>query len=138
MGVAAHSFDLLLSDFVFQLELQKSLARGAPDLERVLLIEVQQATADYFSQAAAAKSLPGEVVFRALPGAQIAVAGARKLTADADGRASMRVPASPHPADQDQVLRASTREDEFYITQELTTLELEPERGAPGSPSTST
>lgn len=129
VGVAAYSYDLLLSDFVFQSEFQKSLARGAPDLERGFWSELQQATADYFSQAAAAKSLPGEVVFRALPGAQIAVAGAQKLTADADGRASMRVQLPLTLQVRTRFQGFYPRQDEFYITQELTTLELEQQRG---------
>jgi hypothetical protein len=129
VGVAAYSYDLLISDFAFQLEFQKSLARGAPDLERGFWTEVQQATADYFSQAAAAKSLPGEVVFRALPGAEIAVAGAQKLTADEDGRASMRVQLPLTLQVRTRYQGFYPRQDEFYITQELTTLELKQQRG---------
>ena len=57
---------------MFQFELRKQPgARGGVDLERGFWREVLQAAADYYSQAAAAKSLPGEVVFQALPGTRI-------------------------------------------------------------------
>lgn len=130
VGVAASSYDLLVSEVVFQLELRKSLARGAPDLERGFWTEIQQATADYYSQAAAAKSLPGQVIFRALPGTEIAVAGAENLQADAEGQASMRV-----QLPLTLLVRARHRgfypsDNKFYVTQELTTLELQQARGA--------
>jgi hypothetical protein len=129
VSVAASSFDLLVSQTVFQLEMRKSLARGAADLERGFWNEVLQAAADYYSQAAAAKSLPGQVVFQALPGTQIAVIGAPGLLADADGRASMQVQLPLTLS-----IRARRRgfyplENKFYVTQELTTLELEQARG---------
>ena len=129
VNVGVSSYDLLVSQTVFQFELRKSLARGAADLERGFWNEVLQAAADYYSQAAAAKSLPGQVVFQALPGTKIAVTGAESLLADADGRASMQV-----QLPQTLLIRARRRgfyplENKFYVTQELTTLELEQARG---------
>jgi hypothetical protein len=129
LAVDVSSYDLLVSQTVFQFQLRKSLTRGAADLERGFWTEVLQAAADYYSQAAAAKSLPGQVVFQALPGTKIAVAGAESLLADADGQASMQVQLPLTLS-----IRARRRgfyplENKFYVTQELTTLELEQARG---------
>ena len=128
--VEASSYDLLVSETVFQVQAQKSLARGAAGLERGFWSEVLQAAAEYYSQAAAAKSLPGTVVFQTLPGTQIEVAGVEDLLADAGGQSSLQVQLPLTLS-----IRARRRgfypvEDKFYVTQELTTLELEQRRGA--------
>jgi hypothetical protein len=129
VGVAASSYDLLLSQTVFQLDFRKGLTRGAVDLERGFWSEVLKAAADYYGQAAAAKSLPGEVVFHALPGTKIAVAGAQSLVADADGQASMRVQLPLTLSVRARHQGFYPLEDKFYVTQELTALELEQKRG---------
>ncbi len=129
LGVAVSSYDLLVSQTVFQFELRKSLARGAADLPRGFWNEVVQAAAEYYSQAAAAKSLPGEVVFKALPGTKIAVAGAQVLLADAEGQASMRVQLPLTLSVRSRRQGFYPLENKFYVTQELTTLELEQKRG---------
>jgi hypothetical protein len=129
LGVAASSYDLLVSQTVFQLDFRKPLTRGAVDLERGFWSEVLTATADYYSQAAAAKSLPGEVVFRALPGTKIAVAGAQSLLADMEGQASMRVQLPLTLSVRARRQGFYPLEQKFYVSQELTTLELEQKRG---------
>ncbi len=129
VALAVSSYDLLVSQTVFQLELRKSLARGAPDLERGFWNEIIQATSDYYSQAAAAKSLPGQVEFQALPGTTIAVAGMQTLLADADGRASMQVQLPLTISVRARNKGYYPLEDKFYLTQELTTLELPQAKG---------
>jgi hypothetical protein len=129
VGVTASSYDLLVSQTVFQLEYNKGLTRGAVDLERGFWSDVLKAAADYYSEAAAAKSLPGEVVFRALPGTKIAVAGAQSLLADADGQARMRVQLPLTLSIRARHQGFYPLEEKFYVTQELTTLELEQKRG---------
>jgi hypothetical protein len=129
VGVAASSYDLLLSQTIFQLDFRKGLTRGAVDLERGFWSEVLKAAADYYGRAAAAKSLPGEVVFQALPGTKIAVAGAQSLLADADGQARMRVQLPLTLSVRARHMGVYPLEQKFYVTQELTTLELEQKRG---------
>ena len=83
-----------------------------------------------YSQAAAAKSLPGTVVFQTLPGTQIEVAGAEDLLADADGQSSLQVQLPLTLSIRARRQGFYPVEDKFYVTQELTTLELEQRRGA--------
>ena len=129
VGLAVSSYDLLVSQTIFQFELRKSLARGATELQRGFWNEVLQATAEYYSQAAAAKSLPGEVVFQTLPGTKIAVAGAQSLLADANGQARMQVQLPLTLSVRARRQGFYPLESKFYVTQELTTLELEQKRG---------
>ncbi len=128
-GVAVSSYDLLVSEIVYQFELRKSLARGAAELQRGFWNEVLQATSEYYSQAAAAKSLPGEVVFQALPGTKIAVAGAPSLLADAEGQARMQVQLPLTLSIRARHQGFYPLENKYYVTQELTTLELNQARG---------
>jgi hypothetical protein len=130
LRVQASSYDLLVSQTVFQVQAQKSLARGAAGLERGFWTEVLQAAAEYYSQAAAAKSLPGTVVFKTLPGTQIEVAGVEDLLADADGQSSLQVQLPLTLSIRARRQGFYPLEDKFYVTQEHTTLELEQHRGA--------
>jgi hypothetical protein len=130
VNVAASSYDLLTGQTVFDLQMSKSLLRGAADLERGFWTEVLQAAAGYYSQAAAAKTLPGEVVFLAPPGTLIAVAGREDLRADTDGQASLSVQLPLTLSIRATRPGFYPMESKYYVSQELTTLELAPARGA--------
>lgn len=130
VGITVSSYDLLTLQTVFQFGLTKRLLRGAVDLERDFWNEVVAAVEGYYSGAAAAKVVPGEVVLRARPGTRILGAADEVLRADAEGlaRVSVQVPLTLS-------LRAVRPgffplEGKYYVTQEQTTLELEQVRGA--------
>ena len=130
VAVAAGSYDLLTGQTVFQFEMRKRLLRGAVDLERGFWDEVLEATAGYYSQAAAAKSLPGQVVFRAPPGTRITVPGGDTLRTDADGQARLDVQLPLTLSIRARLPGHFPLESKYYLSQELTTLELEQARGA--------
>jgi hypothetical protein len=130
VNIAAASYDLLTGQVVFAFQMRKGLPRGAADFGRGFWTEVLEAAAGYYSQAAAAKTLPGEVVFRAPPGTRIAVAGGESLRTDTDGQASLRVQLPLTLSIRARRPGYYPLENKYYVSQELTTLEIAQARGA--------
>lgn len=130
VGLDVDSYDLLSQKTVFRFQLTKKLLRGAVDLERDFWDEVVAAAADYYSQAAAAKPMPGEVMLQAVPGTRIALPWGEMLRAGEDGttRFSVQLPLTLS-------IRAERAgffplENRFYLAQEKNILELAQERGS--------
>jgi hypothetical protein len=92
----ASSYDLIGQAMAFSFELRKPMRRGAVDLERDFWDEVNAAVDGYYSQAAANRTVSGEVLFQARPGTRIVGAGPSPLVADAEGlaRAEIQVPST--------------------------------------------
>ena len=76
------------------------------------------------------RSLPGQVVFQAPPGTRIAVAGTENLRTDPSGRASLSVQLPLTLSIRARRPGFYPLESKYYVSQELTTLELQQARGA--------
>jgi len=126
----AGSYDLIGQATAFSFELRKPMRRGAVDLERDFWDEVTAAVAEYYSEAAANRTVPGEVVFKARPGTRILGAGPEALRADSDGvaRAEVQVPVTLS-------VRATRPgffpvEGKYFLSRAQNTVPLDMNRGA--------
>jgi hypothetical protein len=124
------SYDLIGQAMAFAFEMNKPMRRGAVDLERDFWDEVTAAVEDYYAEAAANRTVPGEVVFQARPGTRILGAGAGTLRTDGSGiaRAAVQVPVTLS-------VRATRAgffpvEGKYFLSREQTTVQLEQNRGA--------
>jgi hypothetical protein len=130
VGLRVSSYDLIGQALAFAFELRKPMRRGAVDLERDFWDEVSAAIDGYYSQAAANRTVSGEVLFQARPGTRIIGAGPGPLLADAEGlaRAAVQVPTTLS-------VRATRPglfpvEGKYYLSLEQTTVKLEQAPGA--------
>jgi hypothetical protein len=130
VDLRASSYDLIAQATAFAFERRKPMRRGAVDLQRDFWDEVSAAVDEYYSQAAANRTVPGEVVFQARPGTRIVGAGPAPLRTDSDGiaRAAVQVPVT-------LAVRATRAgffpvEGKYFLSREQTTVRLEQDRGA--------
>lgn len=124
------SYDLIGQATAFAFEMSKPMRRGAVDLERDFWDEVTAAVEDYYAQAAANRTVPGEVVFQARPGTRILGAGPGMLRTDSTGfaRADVQVPVTLS-------VRATRAgffpvEGKYFLSRAQNTVQLEQDRGA--------
>jgi hypothetical protein len=130
VGLRVSSYDLIGQATAFAFELRKAIRRGAVDLERDFWDEVTGAVGEYYTQAAANRTVPGEVTFQARPGTRILGAGPEPLVADEEGvaHAAVQVPTTLS-------VRATRAgffpvDGKYYLNRELTTVRLEQAPGA--------
>lgn len=130
VGLDVDSYDLLSQKTVFRFQLTQKLLRGAVDLERDFWDEVVAAAADYYSQAAAAKPMPGQVVFQAVPGSRLRLPWGEVLRAGEEGTARLGVQLPLTLSVRAERAGFFPLENRFYLAQEMNTLELAQERGS--------
>jgi hypothetical protein len=128
--VRASSYDLIGQAMAFAFELRKPMRRGAVDLERDFWDEVNAAVDGYYSQAAANRTVSGEVLFQARPGTRIIGAGPGPLVADADGLARAEVQVPTTLSVRATRLGQYPLEAKYYLNLPQTTVKLEQSPGS--------